>query len=73
MVWSDELAIEAQKWADKIAADGKMSHAPGKDRAGQGENIACCKGEVLMWIQTDFIANSLLGCKVKQRNDRKYQ
>ena len=42
--WSLFLAEEAQKWADKIAADGKMAHCPSKERPGQGENIASCKG-----------------------------
>ena len=44
MVWSDHLAHEAQKWADKIAKDGKAAHAPALERKGQGENLAACKG-----------------------------
>lgn len=45
MVWCDQLAQEAQAWADRIAADGKFQHCPANDRKGQGENIACCKGK----------------------------
>ena len=45
VVWSDRLAEEAQAWADNIAKLGTMKHAAAKDRKGQGENIACCKGE----------------------------
>lgn len=45
MTWSDELAQEAQKWANHIASQGKLAHCPPQERKGQGENIACCKGK----------------------------
>jgi len=38
LVWSDELALQAQKWADHLAKQGgrKIYHS---NTAGQGENI----------------------------------
>ena len=60
MVWSDHLSIEAQGWADKLASDGKMAHCPSYERAGQGENIASCKGNPS--IPTNLTTNGQL-CK----------
>lgn len=45
VVWCEDLAQQAQAWADHIAQLGTMKHAAAKDRKGQGENIACCKGK----------------------------
>ena len=45
LTWSDTLAWEAQAWANHIATTGKPAHCPAKKRAGQGENLACAKGE----------------------------
>lgn len=36
LTWSDSLAADAQTWANKLLADGKLSHSTG---TGQGENL----------------------------------
>ena len=38
--WSTELEADALAYAKKIAKAGKMTHSAGKDRPGQGENLA---------------------------------
>ena len=50
LTWSNHLAQEAQKWAEKIASDGKMAHCPPSKRFGQGENIGVCYGKSLKYI-----------------------
>ena len=50
MVWSDKLAEQAQDWADHIAQLGTMKHSSAKDRKGQGENLACCKGKTSLIV-----------------------
>ena len=42
LTWSDELARDAQAWAQKMARERKLSHC--KDRKGCGENIAMMSG-----------------------------
>ncbi|MGN6849582.1 MAG: CAP domain-containing protein [Sphingomicrobium sp.] len=40
LVWNDQLAADAKKWADELAATGKFEHSP--DEPGQpveGENL----------------------------------
>ena len=46
MVWCDELAADAQSWANNIASRGVFEHA--KERKGAGENIAMCSGKFKM-------------------------
>ncbi|KAJ4127962.1 hypothetical protein NW768_008245 [Fusarium equiseti] len=38
--WDTKLEAEALAYAKKIAKAGKMKHSEGKDRPGQGENLA---------------------------------
>ena len=40
LIWSDDLANEAQTWVDQIAKEGKLRHASLEQRKGHGENIA---------------------------------
>ncbi|KAM0351132.1 hypothetical protein ACHAPU_002916 [Fusarium lateritium] len=40
LVWDSKLEAAALEWAKKIAKDKKMAHSAGKDRSGQGENLA---------------------------------
>lgn len=42
LVWSDDLASFAQKWADKIAKTGDVAHRP---KGKYGENLAWSTGE----------------------------
>lgn len=37
--WNNELANEAQGWADQLAREGRMRHAPINARKGRGENL----------------------------------
>ena len=39
LVWSHELAVEAKKWAEVLAAEGRMRHASIDERKGAGENL----------------------------------
>ena len=40
-VWSTELAADAQKWANKLAAEGKFDHDYDTIKSkGEGENLA---------------------------------
>lgn len=44
LTWSDEIAKEAQAWAEKLARARKLQHATQKERKGYGENIAMFSG-----------------------------
>lgn len=44
LTWSDEIAKEAQAWAEKLARAGKLQHASQAERKGYGENIAMFSG-----------------------------
>ena len=37
--WSQDLAQQAQGWADELARKGRMEHASRADRNGAGENL----------------------------------
>jgi len=37
--WSQELAYEAQGWAQVLASEGRMRHASQAERKGAGENL----------------------------------
>jgi uncharacterized protein YkwD len=38
--WDDNLAKDAQKWADHLAHEvGHLEHSTGNERPGQGENL----------------------------------
>jgi hypothetical protein len=39
LVWSEQLARDAQEWADHLAASNLYDHAPPARRKGQGENL----------------------------------
>jgi len=43
--WSDEIAKEAQAWADKLARARSLQHASQAERKGTGENIAMFSGK----------------------------
>lgn len=45
--WSDQLASDAQGWADYIANLGKLQRASMSSRSGQGENLASSGGMFL--------------------------
>ncbi|EDO49310.1 predicted protein [Nematostella vectensis] len=42
LTWSNSIAREAQKWANKLAKEGKLIHD--KSRSGQGENVFMSSG-----------------------------
>ncbi|MDX2230240.1 MAG: CAP domain-containing protein [Leptolyngbyaceae cyanobacterium bins.349] len=39
LTWSNQLAREAQAWANNLASRNARGHSEGKTRPGQGENI----------------------------------
>jgi uncharacterized protein YkwD len=39
LTWSDQLAQEAQSWADRLAHDDRMYHSDRQVRRGAGENL----------------------------------
>lgn len=45
MRWSDELARDAQAWAEKIARQNTLRHATSQERKGNGENLAFFGGK----------------------------
>ena len=45
--WSNELARDAQTWADKIARKNTMQHASSGERKGDGENLAYFGGRLV--------------------------
>lgn len=42
--WADDLATEAQAWAEKLARARTLQHASKSDRKDAGENIAMFTG-----------------------------
>lgn len=38
--WSDDLAKEAQEWADRMASEEYLHHATAEERLKHGENLA---------------------------------
>ena len=43
--WNDDLARDAQAWAEKIARQNKLQHASSQQRNGDGENLAFFGGK----------------------------
>ena len=43
--WNDELARQAQAWAEKIARQNTLRHASQQERNGDGENLAFFGGK----------------------------
>lgn len=43
--WSDEIAKDAQAWAEKLARARSLQHASQSERKGTGENIAMFSGK----------------------------
>lgn len=39
LAWNPKLAREAQQWAQVLASEGRMRHAPNDERGGAGENL----------------------------------
>ena len=39
LTWSHELAVEAKRWAEVLASEGRMRHASIDERSGAGENL----------------------------------
>lgn len=39
LVWSEQLAQDAQRWATRLAHDDRMYHSDSKSRPGEGENL----------------------------------
>lgn len=39
LVWSQDLAHQAHRWAQVLASEGRMRHAPQSERGGAGENL----------------------------------
>ena len=44
MTWADDLANEAQSWAEKMAQARTLQHASKSERKEAGENIAMFTG-----------------------------
>lgn len=44
ITWSNQLALNAQKWADYISVVGQPQHSKPETREGEGENIYCGEG-----------------------------
>ena len=59
--WSNDLARDAQAWAEQIARQNTLSHATSKERNGNGENLAyfggkfddVAKDSVNMWYSEE--------------------
>ena len=43
--WSEEIAKDAQAWAEKLARERRLQHASQSERKGTGENIAMFSGK----------------------------
>lgn len=43
--WSNELAQDAQAWAQKIASQNTLRHSTSQERKGDGENLAYFGGK----------------------------
>jgi uncharacterized protein YkwD len=43
--WNNDLARQAQAWAEKIARQNTLNHATSKERNGDGENLAYFGGK----------------------------
>lgn len=43
--WNNELARDAQAWAEKIARQNSLQHATSQQRNGDGENLAFFGGK----------------------------
>ncbi|OYW46506.1 MAG: hypothetical protein B7Z08_05550 [Sphingomonadales bacterium 32-68-7] len=60
LVWNGRLAHGAQAWADRLARDGTVRHAPREARGGAGENL---------WFGTAglFPTEAMIGAFVSQK------
>ena len=60
LAWNDQLAGQAEAWAQKLAAEGKLRHASEAESGGAGENL---------WMGTAgyFAPERMVGAFVKER------
>lgn len=49
LIWDDELALHAQEWADQLALEEHLHHAPPELRSSDGENIALSARKILLF------------------------
>lgn len=52
--WSDDLALEAQKYADELASTMKIEQSQGSARLGKGENIAWTNSKYQSYMDTSL-------------------
>lgn len=60
LAWSDDLADEAQAWAQKLAREGWLRHASDAENGGAGENL---------WMGTAgyYAPDAMVGAFVEER------
>ena len=60
LAWNDQLAGQAEAWAQKLAAEGKLRHASEAESGGAGENL---------WMGTAgyFAPERMVGAFVNER------
>lgn len=61
LTWSHDLAVEAMKWAQILASEGRMRHASIVERRGAGENL---------WMGSagNFSASFMVNAFVEERD-----